>query len=320
MNENDIIPIIPRYLRREATELEKQLLLRWLEESEENRRFFADLAANFTIHESLTSEELLSGQERMAQRLSARMDEERERSGAQGRFLRRLGLVLGAAAALVAAVFLFRHSVAEPAVPYLTFSNTGADIRPVLLEDGTRVWLKPGGEIRYNVSGLTDRRLVALRGQAYFDVARDESRPMTVSTEHLGVRVLGTAFAVSSGTNMTQVVLERGSVRILSPEGRGMVNLSPGQKATYLSKTDDMTVDAVYAEAYVTQHYNLISLSDVTLPEILERLEQRFGVVIRSASSDNTKRYTVNYLKTDSLEDILSIVEYLTGSSCEVIH
>ena len=40
MNENDIIPIIPRYLRREATELEKQLLLRWLEESEENRRFF----------------------------------------------------------------------------------------------------------------------------------------------------------------------------------------------------------------------------------------------------------------------------------------
>ena len=48
MNENDIIPIIPRYLRREATELEKQLLLRWLEESEENRRFFADLAANFT--------------------------------------------------------------------------------------------------------------------------------------------------------------------------------------------------------------------------------------------------------------------------------
>ena len=25
MNENDIIPIIPRYLRREATELEKQL-------------------------------------------------------------------------------------------------------------------------------------------------------------------------------------------------------------------------------------------------------------------------------------------------------
>ena len=93
MNENDIIPIIPRYLRREATELEKQLLLRWLEESEENRRFFADLAANVTIHESLTSEELLSGQERMAQRLSARMDEERERSGAQVRFLRRLGLV-----------------------------------------------------------------------------------------------------------------------------------------------------------------------------------------------------------------------------------
>ena len=53
-NETDIIPIIARYLHREASDLEKQILLRWLEESDENRRFFSDLAANDAIHRTLT--------------------------------------------------------------------------------------------------------------------------------------------------------------------------------------------------------------------------------------------------------------------------
>ena len=321
-NETDIIPIIARYLHREASDLEKQILLRWLEESDENRRFFSDLAANDAIHRTLTDGTLGSRSGDMILRLQARMDEDESRSRTSARRLRTAGLFSAVLAAAAAVVLLVVFSLRTPSRPveYFVMENTGTEVRPCLLEDGTRVWLRPGSRILYNVAGLADRRLVELSGQAYFDVSRDEARPMTVSTPVLGVRVLGTAFAVNTGVNQSDIVLERGSVRLLSTDGNALVTLVPGQKATFLASTGDVTVEPVYAEAYVTQHYNLISMSEVTLPEILTRLESRFSVRLRSEATDGNKRYTLNYLKTDSLEDVLSMVEYLTGAKCEIIN
>ena len=321
MNQTDteIIPVITRYLRGEASELEKGLLIRWLEASEENRRFFSDLAANYSLHQTLSDEAFGRRSEDMALRLKARIDGEEPKQRNLRRFLLAFAAAAAVAVAVVTSAFFLQHTRTET-IDYQAMANTSEDVKAFRLDDGTQVWLRPGARIRYNVSGLSDRRVVNLEGQAYFDVARDEARPLTVVTPTIGVRVLGTAFSVSSGATRSQVVLERGSVRILSGEGTSLVSLTPGQKATYDAHTGDVTVDAIYAEAYVTQHYNLISLSDVTLPEILSRLEARFGVKIRSGAADLQKRYTVNYLKTDSLEDILSIVEYLTGAHCEIIN
>lgn len=313
-SEHDIIPILSRYLSREATELEKQLLLRWLEEAEENRRFFSDFAANYSLHRTLSDPEFGRRIDDMSLRIGSRIDGERKRSRSIFGWL-----AIAASLVLIAGLALFLRPSEEP-VEYLAVANTSSDVRAIRLDDGSQVWLRPGARIRYNVSGLADARRIVLEGQAYFDIARDEARPMTVQTADLGVLVLGTAFSVSSGIGRTQVVLERGSVRILSGTGSGLVSLTPGQKATFTKETGDVTVDAIYAEAYITQMYNLISLTDVTVPEILARLEAQFGVRIRSAATDSDKRYTLNYLKSDSLGDILSIVEYLTGAQCEILN
>ena len=343
------IELIRKYIARKTNESEERAILEWMEASPDNPRYMADLVANISYHDALTDEELESRQDAMMQRLNARIDAggemienrlnrnwgkngdgnlggNQERSGAKRRGIRWARAAVAAAAAVAAVVFLNTHGSGcvgtQPAdTLQLCLANNGTSVKTYLLADNTKVFLKPGSEISYNVSGLEDSRQLRLRGEAYFDVARDSLRPFIVHTENISVKVLGTAFTVSSipGRPDTEVVLERGKVRILSPEGTSMLDLKPNQSARYSSAEGVVDVESCYAKAFVASHFNLVSLEDATLAEIVSALEDSFETEIGVRDVKRPQeRYYFNYLKTDSLDDILSVLEFITGANCEI--
>lgn len=343
------IELIRKYIARKTNESEERAILEWMEASPDNPRYMADLVANISYHDALTDEELESRQDAMMQRLNARIDAggemienrlnrnwrknregdlggNQERSGAKRRGIRWAVAAMAAAAAVAAVVFLNTHGSGcvgtQPAdTLQLCLANNGTSVKTYLLADNTKVFLKPGSEISYNVSGLEDSRQLRLRGEAYFDVSRDSLRPFIVHTENISVKVLGTAFTVSSipGRPDTEVVLERGKVRILSPEGISMLDLKPNQSARYSSAEGVVDVESCYAKAFVASHFNLVSLEDATLAEIVSALEDSFETEIGVRDVKRPQeRYYFNYLKTDSLDDILSVLEFITGANCEI--
>ena len=343
------IELIRKYIARKTNESEERAILEWMEASPDNPRYMADLVANISYHDALTDEELESRQDAMMQRLNARIDAggemienrlnrnwrrngdgnlggHQERSGAKRRGIRWALAAVAAAAAVAAVVFLNTHGSGcvgtQPAdTLQLCLANNGTSVKTYLLADNTKVFLKTGSEISYNVSGLEDSRQLRLRGEAYFDVARDSLRPFIVHTENISVKVLGTAFTVSSipGRPDTEVVLERGKVRILSPEGTSMLDLKPNQSARYSSAEGVVDVESCYAKAFVASHFNLVSLEDATLAEIVSALEDSFETEIGVRDVKRPQeRYYFNYLKTDSLDDILSVLEFITGANCEI--
>ncbi len=313
--QEELMNIIVRHTRGAADEQDKRKLVEWLEESEENRRFYSLFMANCSLHETIASPSLYSDTESMIARLDARIDAA-ESQRCERMPLRLAGWAVAAVIAAVVSVFVFRGTgISRTApVPMEQAVNLTAETIQFALDDGTRVYLHPGAEISYNVSTLDDRREVKLHGDAYFDVTRNELKPFVVYTDNIGIKVLGTAFSVSSSPEVSQVVLERGSVRLISPEGASMVTLSPNQKATFKALTGDVRVEPVYATAFVTDKYNLMSISDATIEEITSKLSSIFRKNISFSGGDDDKRYNLAVLKSDTLEDILSILEYMTGA------
>ena len=103
------------------------------------------------------------------------------------------------------------------------------------LADGTQVSLNALSELKYpsNFAGKT--REVSLKGEAFFDVTRNEQMPFKVETFAYEIEVLGTEFNVEaypeSGEFNTTLV--EGSVRLtnsLTPNKS--ILLSPNQQAT----------------------------------------------------------------------------------------
>lgn len=350
----DIDQILYRHLLQQTTEAEEKELFAWLEASDENRRFFFEIAAIWHAHRVLSSKELNERYTAMMHRLNARIDADEQMSSNVSALsiadeqmrkavpvrsiadeamrsavpahnkLRRTLLRLTAAAAIVAVAvtgwFTLRDTAHEAA--FRTFLNNTEEIASLRLDDGTQVWLQAHTELRYDVGKSSGERIVRLlNGEAYFDVMHDAGHPFLVKTENLTVRVLGTAFNVRSidADMCTEIVLERGSVRLQTPEGENLIRLHPNQKATYNAVSDDFEVEEVLAEHFVTQRYDLVAMKNAMIEEIILSVEKNFGVRLRVTDPTDSKRYNINYLRSNSLQEVVEIIEFMTGQQCEAI-
>jgi transmembrane sensor len=86
----------------------------------------------------------------------------------------------------------------------------------ITLPDGTQVWINADSKITYDQNFPGRYREVHLTGEAYFDVARDTTRPFIIHTRSIDVRVLGTSFNVRSYPNekTTETALIHGTVEV----------------------------------------------------------------------------------------------------------
>ncbi|RZK37353.1 MAG: hypothetical protein EOO90_25385, partial [Pedobacter sp.] len=83
----------------------------------------------------------------------------------------------------------------------------------ITLPDGTKVWLNAISSLKFPNKFTSKNREVELEGEAYFEVAKDASKPFSVSTKHTKVSVLGTHFNVMAYPEdvSTQTTLLEGS-------------------------------------------------------------------------------------------------------------
>ena len=74
-----------------------------------------------------------------------------------------------------------------------------------------------------------------LDGEAFFDVASDRDHLFFVKTNTVVVKVVGTSFNVKmyKDTDDTEVVLERGVVKLQFGDNDNMITMQPGQKIYY---------------------------------------------------------------------------------------
>lgn len=147
----------------------------------------------------------------------------------------------------------------------------------VILSDGTTVHLNAGSKLTYPVRFAGKRRLVALEGEAYFDVAVDAKRPFVVRT-HLGeITVLGTAFNVNAYTDspVCYTTLVRGKVRV-DVGNKQTVTLLPGEQA--MLTASHMEKREVNLEEYVGWVNGKYVFNDRPLGEIMKVFERWYNI------------------------------------------
>ncbi len=102
----------------------------------------------------------------------------------------------------------------------------------VILPDGSKVLLNAASSLTYPASfvALKERR-VELKGEAYFEIAKDKRHPFIVKSENQEIKVLGTHFNINSYIDepVTKTTLVEGSV-LIKVSGVEEV-LSPGNQA-----------------------------------------------------------------------------------------
>ncbi len=173
MTDNDYSRLIFKYLAHEINAEEKEALLSWLEQSQENRELFASVSAMTSASRRKMDN---AEYESFMARLDARIDADEAAEGKVVRanvedrrkktltWTKRISLFSAAAAvaafACISIVNDRNVKVAERA--FTACTNTGKDISAIMLEDSSKVWLGRNSRIEYNVSEKGQDRTVNL--------------------------------------------------------------------------------------------------------------------------------------------------------------
>lgn len=167
------------------------------------------------------------------------------------------------------------------AVPTITlrmqadYVTATAENRVVNLEDGSVVTLGADSAIAARITA-TDRRIALLSGEAYFEVARDPSRPFVVGAGGVDVTALGTAFNVQLSHAATTVELSKGSVGVdweQSPRRDGTV-LAPGEMVVVNRRTGEMTKSAIAQDDIAAWRGGRLFVNDATIGSVVEQLQR----------------------------------------------
>ena len=219
------------------------------------------------------------------------------------------------AAAAAAALFLTGAATSE----LLTGKRQGTvlmasseNISSYTLPDGSKVWLNKNSWLTYNQRFGKRTRQVALKGEGYFEVNRDERRPFIVKIQNdLDIKVLGTTFNACNypSLNKAEVILRSGSVQV-SDNGRNeSVILKPNQKFTWNEGT--AKISSVNAMNCCRWFEHRLVFDNVKLKDILENLSHKYQTEISLNVGNLADKHMSMTIRDESVEDILDILTTL---------
>lgn len=266
-------------------------------------------------------------------RIMSGIDKGQGASGPQHVFLKQSMRI----AAVLAVLFLFSFLILELSVGfgdrdriserknYFSRTTQYGQKASFYLPDGSYVSLNSGSEIYFFECVESSTRQLMLKGEAFFDIKRNPSKPFIVKTTDLTASVLGTSFNVKAYPEEanSELALVTGSVKVSDPSNDSRL-LTPNQMVVYREDNESMHVTSFDLEAITGWKDNVLQFDQVGLKEMLVILERWYGVEISLSDSTkwnkgiySQKDYKGKY-KNKSLETVLEAISFSYGFDYQI--
>ena len=191
----------------------------------------------------------------------------------------------------------------------------------IILSDGTEIKLNSDSHIEYPVTFNKNERIVKLRGEAYFHVKKDSSRPFYVITDDVKLRVYGTKFNINTNhIPNTQAVLVSGSIGIIGLGAKQVEHiLKPSQMAEFDKYGNFLEIKNVNSSMYISWTQGCFSFENEKLESVMHSLSLWYDVDVFFANQD-IKDYPItgHMERYKNIKKILSGIEKISGYNINI--
>ncbi len=179
-----------------------------------------------------------------------------------------------------------------------------------LLADGSTVYLNGDSRLKYRINPEANERKLYLEGEAFFDVARDETKPFVIGLEDSKVQVLGTSFniqaypedeQISTSVITGRVAFEASKAEslILVPGNKGIINKSR-------NSIDKLDVDNSKDIAWMSK---ALYFENTSLSEMSKSLYRMYGVTIKLIDGSLEDLKITAKFENENIDEIFKILE-----------
>ena len=293
-----------KHLLGEASPEEEQAVIEWMKESETHQEYYNQFKRIWDQSKALASGsnvDVNKAWERFQNKVAGKNESVKilKSSFSWLRVAASIILIAG----LGITLFMLVNKNTEPKE---MVAQTGQNVLIDTLSVGSVITLNKRSTVTYPSKFKGSTRAIALKGEAFFNVAPDKKKPFIISVNDVQVTVVGTSFNIKSENGNTEVVVETGIVRV-TRAGK-TVELNAGEKIVMDANDSIASKEAVSDKLYNYYRSKEFVCDETPLWKLVQVLNEAYdaNIIIGRKELNDKKITTIFY--NESLEKILEII------------
>jgi transmembrane sensor len=190
----------------------------------------------------------------------------------------------------------------------------------IRLSDGTKVWMNSVSQLEYPLAFGKSQRKIKLTGEAFFEVAKDATRPFIIDANGYEIKVLGTSFNVSvyPADNFMETTLVNGAVEITGKGGK-VISLKPAQMARVDNADQSIAIETVDTRYFTSWKDGIMYFDNMPLEDLTTKLERWYGVKITYKNEKPKRLHFSGALENSrDIQFLLNLISQTTHVKFEV--
>ena len=175
------------------------------------------------------------------------------------------------------------------------------------LPDGTTVTLNKNSSLSYSSKFRGRTRQVVLKGEAFFNVAPDKTKPFIITINDVTVQVVGTSFNVKNKNGKTTVDVETGIVKV--SKNKDQVELRHGEKVIIANLQSQLLKSVSKGKLYNYYRNKELVCDETPLQELVDALNEIYDTNIIIKKTELQKKPITTVFKDQSLDQILEVIQ-----------
>lgn len=200
-----------------------------------------------------------------------------------------------------------KASATNGPVAYNTISTPRGGQYQVILPDGSKIWLNAASSLKFPTAFTGSQRDVELTGEAYFEVAKNPSKPFMVNVNALKVKVLGTHFNINAYADEDDIktTLLEGLVQLTSGNNHNL--LKPDEQG--IVKGDNIQVVEVDAQRAVAWKNGFFDFNRASIRDIMKQLSRWYNIEVVYNGKVSDDEFMGRIERNVKLSQVLHVLE-----------
>lgn len=198
-------------------------------------------------------------------------------------------------------------------IPFKTLSVGFGKTASLKISDGSLIRLNSNSSLRYKPSQFNTHKVdVWLKGEGYFSITHSPSgkdRTFVVHTKDGNIIDLGTKFNVNTRFESTDIVLEKGKVKLALLDSlhhvKKQVFMKPGERAILDFSQDTIPHQNVDTSLYTAWLNGKLKFKETSLRDIIRKIKSTYGVTIDVADSSLLDKRISGSVRNPDLKTLL---------------
>lgn len=291
--------LLVKFLAKETTPAEEKEMLSWVESSEENLRYFHQFS--LVWHESAAPKKTGPDENEAWQKFTQAANSSTPKTPV----VRLRWLRMVAAAFILAIGASVVYLVNKPAEQQVLLQAMN-EVKKDTLSDNSIITLNKGAALSYPTAFKGTQRKVELKGEAFFEIAPDKTKPFIIDVDDVQVKVVGTSFNIKSNDSLTEIIVSSGIVQVT--HNTETIELKKGEQAV-ITASDNRIQKSTSTDKLFNYYISHSFVCDNTpLWKLVDKLNEAYGVNITIARKELRAMPLTVTFDDESLNTILDIL------------